>query len=231
MAASTPLVALINNLLFNLNILTIAVVTGFAASNVKAATDEYLKSNRPVVESGHVVLLVDQWSDSLPPILRQLRIAAADPHAPAALHRPILVLTGRPKAQAQGLLRDAATTPSAGVPRIEVIVRQGDPRYAADVERVCAAAAAHVALLASDADRAVPAGGAVRRKVGVQAALLRQLRRSRPRALLALPPLKDGGWQQLGRDFMLMEDENLVGRLLGVLARPAPSGGVRLLPC
>ena len=61
MAATIPLVALINNLLFNLNILTIAVVTGFAASNVKAATDEYLNSNRPVDESGHVVLLVDQW--------------------------------------------------------------------------------------------------------------------------------------------------------------------------
>jgi hypothetical protein len=34
-------------------------------------------------------------------------------------------------------------------------------------------------------------------------------------------------WRQLARDFTVMEDDHLVGRLLGALARPAPAGGVR----
>jgi hypothetical protein len=234
MTAPSDISKFINNLLFNLNILTIAIVTGLVANKAKAATDSYLNSNGPVIESGHIAILVDQWSDAVPPLLRQLRIAAADPRADAALRRPVLLLTGRPKAQAEALIRDAAAGATAGGERrLEVLVRQGDPRLPADAARVCAARAAHVALLAADADRAAPAGPAVRRRVAAQAALLRQLRRGRapgaPAALLSVPqPAAPGGWGGLRGDFTLVEDEEFVGRLLGVLARPSQASALRV---
>jgi hypothetical protein len=218
MSAPTSWERLINNVLFNLHILTIALATGIVASSAKTATDNYINSNSPVLESGHVVLLADQWSDALGPILRELRIAAAAPHAPIALRRPVVVLTGRPKAEARQLIDAAASGGAAVLRRLEVIVRQGDPRLAVDLCRVRAAHAAHVALLSC----AAPAAPCARRRVCLQAALLRQLRTDRPRpaALLLLPPLEAGGWQGLAEDFTVLEDAEFVGRLLGVLARP-----------
>ena len=226
MTAPSTAAVVVSNILFNLNILTIAVLTGIAANRAKAATDEYLNSNSPVMVSGHIALLVDGWSDSLPPVLRQLRIAAADQDAPSELRRPVIVLTGRPKPQALALLHAAAAGSAAGLPPLELIVRQGDPRLAADARRVRAECAAHVALLSADTDRA----GAARR-TGIQAAALRQLRAraSRPLALLELPAAGAGAggwWRRFGRDFTVLEDDEFVGRLLGVLARPAPPPGV-----
>jgi hypothetical protein len=255
MTAPTGWAMVINNLLFNLNILTIAVITGLVANKAKAATDNYINSNGEprttpsrhhddhdtlapagaVIERDHIVILVDQWSDFLIPIIRQLRIAAADPAASPPLRRPIRVLTGRPKTQAPPLINAAAnaaaaTDDAAAAPlrRLEIIVRQGDPRLAADLDRVCASQAARVALIAADADRAAPAGPAVRRKLGVAAALLRQLRPAlpRPAAVLALPrPAAAGAWRSLEGDFAVLEDDEFLGRLLGVLARPSQVGG------
>jgi hypothetical protein len=257
MTAPTGWAMVINNLLFNLNILTIAVITGLVANKAKAATDNYINSNgepcpnpatsrrfsppsspaAAVIERNHIVILVDQWSDFLIPIIRQLRIAAADPAAATPFRRPVLILTGRPKTQAQPLINAAAaasatnTATSGPLRRLEIIVRQGDPRLAADLDRVCAGRAARVALIAADADRAAPAGPAVRRKLGVAAALLRQLRPAppRPAAVLALPrPAAAGGWRWLEEDFAVLEDDEFLGRLLGVLARPSQvwwSGG------
>eukprot|EP00291_Cryptomonas_curvata_P020516 CAMPEP_0172159072 /NCGR_PEP_ID=MMETSP1050-20130122/4752_1 /TAXON_ID=233186 /ORGANISM="Cryptomonas curvata, Strain CCAP979/52" /LENGTH=83 /DNA_ID=CAMNT_0012828589 /DNA_START=500 /DNA_END=748 /DNA_ORIENTATION=+ len=83
MTAPTGWAMVINNILFNLNIPTIAVITGLVANKARVATDNYINSNAAVIERNHIVLLVDQWSDLLPPVLHQLRIAAADPAAPA----------------------------------------------------------------------------------------------------------------------------------------------------
>jgi hypothetical protein len=124
MSASTHWERAVNNILFNLHIFTIALATGIVASTAKTATDAYLNTNSAVHERDHVAILVHDWSSSLLPVLRQLRIAAASPNPPPALRRPIVILTARPKAAAQALVEPAAAAAAAGVRRLQVALRK-----------------------------------------------------------------------------------------------------------
>lgn len=65
MVADTKRERLVNNILFNLNTLTIAVLTGLVAASCKTAFDRVVNGNYPIVESGHVVVLMDKWCEQV----------------------------------------------------------------------------------------------------------------------------------------------------------------------
>ncbi len=89
---------------------------------------------------------MDQWNDQLVPIVQHMSRMSQLPNAPKVLNRPVVVLSNVAKARVAALIEEGLAV--AGPRKLNVLVRQGDPRNAADLTKVCVEQADKVCVCA-----------------------------------------------------------------------------------
>uniref|UniRef100_A0A7S1EJ47 RCK C-terminal domain-containing protein n=2 Tax=Hemiselmis andersenii TaxID=464988 RepID=A0A7S1EJ47_HEMAN len=214
---------LVNNILFNLNTLTISVITGLVAATSKTAFDRAVNGNYQVLEKGHTVLLMDKWCGQVSPIIQHFDKLATKGDRLDILGHPVVVLSNLPKAKATEIIEEGRSTRGR---KVNVLVRQGDPSKAPDLKKVSADKANRVVLLTADHDREHITDGtpskSLKHKIRTDTALLKSTRkewvqetRSELTGLIAVPG-EGKHWTQYEGDFTVCEDQEFVGRLIAM---------------
>lgn len=77
---------------------------GLVAASSKTAFDGVVNGNFPIFERGHVVLLMDDWCEQVPPIIGHFDAIASQNVLPRLMQEPIVVLSNLPKAKTLSLI-------------------------------------------------------------------------------------------------------------------------------
>ncbi|KAL0038546.1 hypothetical protein WJX77_010122 [Trebouxia sp. C0004] len=144
--------ALVLHSIFQLGLLTFAVVLGVVCSDISAAVESIQSGNYTVVESGHTVIL--NWNKLTIPVLRQMAVARAEQQV-GACKGPVVVLADMDKAE-----MDAAVAKGLQGCKMEVMTRSGRPHSIADLEKAAAGRARIIVMLHPEDEE-----GAAQRKV------------------------------------------------------------------
>ncbi|KAL0031396.1 hypothetical protein WJX79_008726 [Trebouxia sp. C0005] len=144
--------ALVLHSIFQLGLLTFAVVLGVVCSDISAAVESIQSGNYAVVESCHTVIL--NWNKLTIPVLRQMAVARAEQQV-GAFKGPVVVLADMDKAD-----MDAAVAKNLQGCKLEVLTRSGRPHSIADLEKAAAGRARIIVMLHPEDEE-----GAAERKV------------------------------------------------------------------
>ncbi|KAL3146236.1 hypothetical protein ABBQ32_002939 [Trebouxia sp. C0010 RCD-2024] len=132
--------SLVINSIFQLGLLTFAVVLGVVCNDISAAVEAVQSGNYAVVESGHTVIL--NWNKLTIPMLRQMAVAKAE-HQQGTFKGPVVVLADRDKAEMDAAVAQGLQGPS----NLEVLTRSGRPQSIGDLEKAAVGQAGIVVML------------------------------------------------------------------------------------
>lgn len=163
--------SLIVNAIYIIGILTFATALGVITSSMELALERILADDHKIIEKNHILVL--NWNEMVPPMVRQIAAAIGDGVAP---HCPIVILADKDQKQMKDAL-DAALPPGH---RLELMIRSGNPGTLSGLEKVSAGLARFVVVLTPEGRGGTPEDlHPLRALLTTQAACLRSLQRRR----------------------------------------------------
>ena len=94
------------------------------AASSKTAFDGVVNGNFPIFERGHIVLLMDDWCEQVPPIIGHFDAIASQGVLPRLMQDPVVVLSNLPKAKTTALIEAGR-----GKEKRQVQVRHGPKSF------------------------------------------------------------------------------------------------------
>lgn len=113
-----------------------ATITGFVIGSINRSFDRLRRGKSPVVDSGHTLIL--GWSNRVFPILNELAIANEN------VRKPLVVIFSD---KTRDFMEDEIASRTAGLGKLKVITRNGDPTNPADLKRANISGAKSIIIL------------------------------------------------------------------------------------
>ena len=129
--------------IFNLGVLTFAIIIGIASDKVSSSVESLRTSNARVQEVGHTVVL--NWGEYTKPMMRQLEAARRE----GRLKGSVVLIADRDKEEMDSDVADESV--KMGGMGLTVVTREGSPTELDNMDRVAVGTAKRLIVVPSKA--------------------------------------------------------------------------------